>query len=391
MELIFNETALNTHFNKLICSFKHISIAVAWATDQCSMFDALCRNESKIEKMIVGLNFTRTTPRFIKSFMSNKKVRFLELDSHTFHPKFYFFYNSPSDWSLIIGSSNFTKGGFGLNMEACVLINSEDKQNDFYKQCTDYINNVWEQSSRLRYADFSKYKAKFEKQKKEHLYDKYKFPLTKYGAIIDTLSWKEYVKRVMKDKDSVEVRCQILKKAHELFNKYSSFKDFPDNERKCVAGIQRELPGMEDVDWGFFGTCSSNGKFTKAIIDNHTKLVKAIDVIPLEGEVTAEQYKKYCSIWKKEFKEPVALASRLLAMKRPDLFVCINSRNRKLLCNEFAISQSPLSMDSYWNEIVSRIQTSAWYKDSSPKSIYEKELRSYMAAMLDSIYYQKDN
>ena len=148
---------------------------------------------------------------------------------------------------------------------------------------------------------------------------------------------------------------------------------------------------MENVDWGFFGTCLSNGKFRKAIIDNNTKLVKAIDAIPLEGEVTVEQYKKYCSIWKKEYKEPVALASRLLAMKRPDLFVCINSRNRKLLCNEFAISQSSLSMDSYWDEIVSRIQTSVWYKDSCPKSHSEKEICQYMAAMLDSIYCQKDN
>ena len=121
MELITNETALNSHFNKLICSFKHISIAVAWANNQCSMYDVLCQNESKIEKMIVGLDFTRTTPTFIKRFISNKKVRFLKLGLHTFHPKFYFFYNSPSDWSLIIGSSNFTKGGFGLNMEACVL------------------------------------------------------------------------------------------------------------------------------------------------------------------------------------------------------------------------------------------------------------------------------
>lgn len=391
MELITNETALNTHFNKLICSFKHVSIAVAWANNQCFMYDVLCQNESKIEKMIVGLDFTHTTPTFIKRFISNKKVRFLTLEPHTFHPKFYFFYNSPSDWSLIIGSSNFTKGGFGLNMEACVLINSEDTQTDFYKQCTDYINNVWGQSRQLTSEGFSNYKAKFEMQKKEHLQDNFRFALTKYGAIIDTLSWEEYVKRVMKDKDSVEVRCQILKKAHEFFNKYSSFKDFPDNERKCVAGIQRELPGMEDVDWGFFGTCFGNGKFKKAIIDNNTKLVEAIDVIPLEGEVTAEQYKKYCSIWKKEYKEPVALASRLLAMKRPDLFVCINSRNRKLLCNEFAISQSLLSMDSYWDEIVSRIQTSVWYKDSCLKSHSEKEICQYMAAMLDSIYCQKDN
>ena len=44
-------------------------------------------------------------------------------------------------------------------------------------------------------------------------------------------------------------------------------------------------------------------------------------------------------------------------------------------------------MDSYWNEIVSRLQTSAWYNDSSPKSNKGKKLRPYRAAMLDSIYY----
>ena len=110
MELITNETSLNTHFNKLICSFKHVCIAVAWATDQCSMYDVLCQNENKIEKMIVGLNFTSTTPKFIKRFKSNENVRFLELRSpHTFHPKFYFFYNSSSDWSLITKVSHPNK------------------------------------------------------------------------------------------------------------------------------------------------------------------------------------------------------------------------------------------------------------------------------------------
>lgn len=386
MELITDKKTLNACFEKLLSSYKHINIAVAWATDKCSMYKLLCNHEEKISKMIVGLDFSHTTPQFIKKFMLNKKVRFLAMRNHTFHPKYYFFYNSPSDWSLIIGSANFTEGGFGANMEANTLITSNDCNNDFYEQSVNYINNIWKKSARLTSTGFNNYKTRFDKQKKEHPQVKFQFELTSNSAIIDNLTWEEYVQKVMKHSSSVKIRLRILERAHELFKQYRSFSDIPEEKRKCIAGIQRELSDMKGVDWGYFGTCSSNGKFKKAIIDNKSKLVKAIDEIPLFGEVTEKQYKKYCKIWRKEYKEPVALASRLLALKRPDLFVCINNRNRKALCNEFAISQSSLNLESYWVEIVSRIQSSIWYKDRS-KSADNNNLKSYMAAMLDSIYY----
>ena len=51
-------------------------------------------------------------------------------------------------------------------------------------------------------------------------------------------------------------------------------------ERKCVAGIQRELPGMEDVDWGFFGTCSGNGKFTKLSLITIQNLLRLLMLYP---------------------------------------------------------------------------------------------------------------
>lgn len=347
MELIANETLLNVHSNRLICPFKHVCVVVVQATDQCSMYDMLRQSESKTERMTVGLNFTRTTPRLIDRFKSNEDIHFLKLRSHTFRPKSYFFHNNSSDWGLIVGSPSFIGEGFGLSMEAYALISGEDKQNDFYKQYTDCVNNVQEQSARLISDGFEEYKTKFKRQKKEHPYDRYKFPLAKYGAIIDSLSWGEYIRRVMEDKDDVEARCQILKKTYEFFNEYSPFKDFPGSERKCAAGTRCELPGMEDVDQGFFDTYFGNDIFTKAIVDNNTKLVKIIGAIPLEGKVTAKQYKKHCSMWEKEFKGPVALASCLSAVRCPDLFVCIDNRNGRLLCDELAIPQSSLSMDSY--------------------------------------------
>lgn len=77
-------------------------------------------------------------------------------------------------------------------------------------------------------------------------------------------------------------------------------------------------------------------------------------------EVTQPEFDRYVAILRTAFDNVgVATATRLLAFKRPDYFVCLDSKNRDKLCEAFEIPKS-VDLDDYWEKIVERITDSNW-------------------------------
>jgi len=80
----------------------------------------------------------------------------------------------------------------------------------------------------------------------------------------------------------------------------------------------------------------------------------------------------------------------LLALKRPDTFVCFDAMNRLKLCTAFAIPQARMDYDRYWDDIVERIQDSEWWLHPDPSTKLEKRISGGRVALLDSLYYHHD-
>ena len=174
------------------------------------------------------------------------------------------------------------------------------------------------------------------------------------------MSWSDYVKAVHKnDHHNVKGRADVLAAARQHFAENLSFASIPLEVRKGIAGFINS----EKIEWKWFGSMQGAGYFKEKINDNDAGISAAIDTIPVSGEVKKEDYDEYVEQFKKAFMKNgeeighgVATASRLLAMKRPDYFVCFNSANAKGLRQDFGLKPfGTHGYERYWTEIIERI------------------------------------
>jgi len=348
MKLLSSPESLVAEFTRLTRSYRHLDWAVAWASGGHPAFDALGKHRFKIRRLIVGTHFHQTAPTFIDAFADMPMVRYrLDQDglNGVFHPKLYLFSNSKTDWEAVIGSANFTAGAFTRNVEHAVLIGSADQADDVsHADLISEIDQLWQKGRhftpnelaayRLRWARSRRFLARAaghesKQGRRASIYDR---PLL-------NLSWNGYL-RALRDKKEkyFDDRLQVLREAKKIWAAQPSFSKLSVENRKKIGGTASE----KIIRWRLFGSMRGAFKFTKALRDKNKFLLTALDKIPLHGAVQASDYEAYISrlSWAfdqvKEF-GGLAVATRMLCLRRPDYFVCVDSKNRLGLykCSEY--------------------------------------------------------
>ena len=94
------------------------------------------------------------------------------------------------------------------------------------------------------------------------------------------------------------------------------------------------------------------------------------------------------NVLRSKFKELCQRYHRLLAVKRPDYFVPINNKNKRILSRMLNIPQSDFNTENYWN-ILMRIHNSMWFSDNSHVREENKAKKCYQAALLDILSYEE--
>ncbi|MDE5518185.1 MULTISPECIES: phospholipase D family protein [Weeksellaceae] len=399
MKLITTPKDLNNNFKRLIKNYNFFKWATAWASTGNEISYELLKNRHKIVKITVGIHFYQTHPNFIKEFIEDPAVHFLEQPDGTFHPKVYLFSNDENNWELIIGSANFTTSAFSKNCEVCVLVTSKDSNaNELYKTTLQLIDESFEYGKTFSELDWENYNKiwNIQQSKLNSLSGQYGASKDKPKPIhkieLQTKSWDQFVVDVYK-KGSRDVRrrIKVIEIARELFSKAKHFNELDDDERKFIAGIPNNLllkiEGAED--WAFFGSMKGAGKFKKQINDNSELISRALDQIPLNGQITKMNYDNFLEYFQMALPgNYLATSTRLLAMKRPDIFICYDSKNNYGLCKDFSITRNGMDNERYWNEIILRVYDSEWWQKPNPKNEMETKISLARSAFLDSLYYE---
>jgi PLD-like domain len=387
-----------------------MSWAVAWATKN-ALLEQVFEHADKIEMLAFGISFSQTDPDVLARLIGRSGCGFIDATSNeTFHPKVYLFENGRSSIA-IIGSSNFTNGGLSRNEELCVQLSGTSDDPVFLELRKQL--DVWKLQIQPVTADFvDRYRVSYLAARKRMPQPK---PNIWFGAKEDaplllSMDWNEFVDRTRREKTPASLdqsrnplveRLQVLETAQTYFASARSFRDLDEYERKGIAGTfaaneDEKAFGKTGVpDWGWFGRMAPKGIYKSLICEKETRqahpaLVSAIDSIPIQGNIERANFEEFVMELKSDLPQVgIGLLTRLLAIKRPDTFVCICGGNEKGLSKALGLTVSDLKdISRYWQNVVEPMRNSKWYNTQRPSG-EDGRIWDWRAAMADAVYYGK--
>lgn len=398
--------ASGTALKRLMNEYDHFHWAVAWATET-GLSTTLLQHGKKIAYLVVGTDFDHTSPKLLRKLLPLKKAHVAASKPRaTFHPKVYGFVSGQKA-AVLVGSSNFTNGGTHTNQEASLLLEGTLADQPI-KELLAEVERWWGAGSAItpEFVEAYERRCAASKQHRDALERKIFVPQPKPGAKHPGLlsySWDEYVTKLAgHGRPHLEQRVRVLRQAAVIFASENSFADISSLERKALAGFIGSnevgtLSHLADLNWGWFGSMKGAGVFKNRVSDKSNggncdrHLSAALDCIAPLGIITETDYRRFVERFRKAFADSarqgqIASASRLLAMKRPDYFVCIDKENRQELSDDLGYPASTLSFETYWDLVVEPVMTATWWQVPRPAGS-EGHIWDGRAAMLDALYY----
>lgn len=365
---------------------------VAWATDN-DLVKAAYKLKEKFSHLLVGTHNYITDPAVLKCFSDLPSFRVNLPIGSLFHPKVYTF-DLGDEKAAVIGSHNLTESAFTDNIEASVLLLGAPHEKVF----ADLRKSITERWRKAAIIDdkwlhaYSANRRRIEPSLKElRRWVPTSMPRSEAGKTrTQDIQWDAFVALVKKDKTpGIKHRLRVLEEIAKLFRKSDTFKDLPTDDRKSISGTLAQTDG---VSWKLFGAMTACPSFAGLIIRKPDRLSEALDCIPFAGPVAHANYERYVEVFMSAFVDTqksggLATGTRLLTMKRPDQFVCVDGPNKRGLCADFGQAPTTLSLANYWDRIIEPMRQTNWWLHARPLDPTERRIWDCRAAMLDAIHY----
>lgn len=392
MKLISTNTALKYNLLRLIRKHDHISFGTAWASAGTIVFAELIKARAKICTGVIGTHFYQTDPDVLDEFVGSSQVRFVLQPEGIFHPKVFAFWTATS-WEVLIGSANLTAGAIKANTELSTIITDQDGTPDLLMEVLDIIRGY--RGRTISQVDADNYrriwgtKARI-RERLDGSYGGTPASKAEVESPVMTMDWPTFYAEIQKDNThGFEDRLGMLDQVASQFAKFKHFNDIPIQERLGIAGLRSKA--IKNPEW--FGSMTGAGKFYKYMNASEPAFSTALDAIPPEGPVSKHQYDTFIKEFIKGFpdgRHGLGTATRLLSMKRPDIFLCVDGQNKKKLAQDVGMVRADkLDYERYWTEVVERLQETPWWRSLPPSGGNEARAWLARAAMLDAIFYEE--
>ena len=389
---------------------EHFSICVAWASTNEGngvTWQLIRTHLAKLKDAIIGTHFCQTEPWILRELHKHGRLNVVLQTEGTFHPKVYLFENADS-YRAIVGSHNFTVAAFSKNLEASVLLSGQKSEQTF-SELLGFVDQCRKMSTIPTIEEIGEYEQNFllTLDSRKILEGKdYDFvdELIAEPQVLSQLDveWDEFFKLLQgvqqsgysvfgrqdfNDFGRVQHGYLLTSDACQyLMRKYCTLAAMPDEDRKFFCGtVNFHKEHLEWGDGGYFGSMKGTGYFREIVNKNPELLDRSLGVIPLNGPVEKKLVAEYFETILSVPKVAIGGATRLLSMKRPDLFCNVNGENRTSFCDLLGVTHAQIKEPETYLECHERIWTTRWYNSEPPSDEDEYRCWRCRVALIDAL------
>lgn len=202
---------------------------------------------------------------------------------------------------------------------------------------------------------------------------------------------------------SVPERLALLSHIKEIREK--SLAELLPEDKLAFTGkhSNKHDPSVYNFDVEWFAATKGAKLFHQLINEKPDAFDTALAHIPLDGEVTFSHFEQFVNQYSTIFsnftdnkpegeKAPLAPATRLLAMRRPDQFIALTNAKIGLYCQGFSIAKfDKYDFKSYWFDLITTMRSCAWWMQPQPEGETELMLWHNRAIFVDCFFFADES
>ena len=364
---------------------ERVDLACAWANSSAGgashwrLIDL-----DKIGKAVIGDQFAQTEPWVLRELLAREKLRIGRAEG-IFHPKLYLGYRGKKA-RAIVGSANLTAAAFSYNVELGVLLDGLSTESEF-GELRAFHRAQWKRAEEIDSDWIDSYELEW---KFRPFVRRAKWVLESVDDL--RMSWPQYYRLLLSQEDRMPV-IRVFQAAPSYEHELSHVQAIFHRHRKFSGASlehRRSLLGLRGYSSGLIGSMDAAVTAKGVIRDEPEKIGKYLDLIPLRGDLPAVLVDDVVRGLLAVGGVKLAVATRLLAAKRPDVFVSANKGSKHGLIR--LLGKKRLSTADDYLQLLEAIGQLEWYRSPSPVAgLQEQRAWRWRAALLDSVLYRPVN
>jgi len=396
-------------FNTLLEDADELFIATAWASpgEHINSVREWAKNGGRF-KAIIGLSGTTTVPTTLRDLgkigdlrTPGRALPHAQGFQGLFHPKFYVF-KKGSNYRALVGSANFTNGGFVSNFEVCVEAAEPKKLKALFDE-------LWEDSEALTSKKIDEYEVDWAQRPRTPQ----KPPLSKVKrsqhpgkAKLSALDWDGYVAAL---KAAEDYWWRQLGN-HRVWGDELSYEACIDGVQEVLlqrnweklSAVEKEMilahrpNGDLSFAFGLLGSMAAAGEFKAFfsrpdLADARKAMKTLLTDFHHHRDVTIDDVLAVLEALIQRKGIAIGAATRLMTIVRPDICISVNNANTVRLEQQSGVSRSRFKQKSTaaraYGELLEWRNGLAWFHAPEPNDALERAAWRKRSALIDAIVY----
>ncbi|KQU01825.1 hypothetical protein ASG60_18420 [Methylobacterium sp. Leaf469] len=385
---------------------ERVDIATAWMSFGAafSLLHAFAKARPHALRAIVGTAGTTTHPRALRLIQQSAQLR-LPNSHPLFHPKLIIFHR-PEGTVVWIGSANLTRCGFEQNTEIVAELPDEGAT------ARAWFDDTWDALEKDCSPRLDQYEANWKPAPSGQGADP--TPTLSedalWGLAQGLTDWSSFV-HAIKLANPVWQRkfgCTVDGEMSSWLNtialgmeitRRESWDDLSDVDYHVLLGIKDDADDI--MGYGLLGSMQGAGQVKTTFLKDtaaHRTVRERVRSL-LQGAIHASdaEFTEAAVAFLRQISDldrfGPAVATRLLALARPDRAVSVNNGSRPGLAALSGLPRSALSnvptgpRAKSYADLLAFLATKDWYRQPKPVNRYEQTLANARAALLDCLVY----